>query len=346
MTQYNYGISVTGEVLATLERCTNVRAENSLRRFGYTTSIADIGYTVTFVVTHESYSHRHPVFGQGHCLWPPAFLRPNIPHLTVLLDANRRYILYSFAQDCAVMGINLHQLKKQKAAGRLLYVLSQARYTSLARALRTWVVWVVDGIHLKRVRYIRSHYLLSVRLCAFVGSNLSVTSKYFQMLIPEAVHNVPTSAAQTRNREQYAKILKHPCPSAPSTSAVQQTRLQKDHASDVLSLEKDLHGAEARCRDARQRNDALRDSRAAVAEAIAIAGRRRGGLAAAAGERGDPALQWCFWGWARLARGGFAARATRARRIEAEKELQGVREMRQALVERARGAETERDRYM
>lgn len=46
-----------------------------------------------------------------------------------------------------------------------------------------------------------------------------------------------------------------------------------------------------------------------------------------------------------MTQGGGAAVAKRARRADAEKELPGVREMLSAAVERARGAEAERDRH-
>lgn len=135
---------------------------------------------------------------------------------------------------------------------------------------------------------------------------------------------------------------------------VQLSRQQQEHASEVASLETDLHGAETRLRDSRRRVDLLRDSREAAVELAASAYRRRrqGTMIAAAasggeGERDGDALvqRWCFWGWARVARGGRAAVTKRARRAEAEKELPGVREMLSAAVERARGAEAERDRH-
>lgn len=103
--------------------------------------------------------------------------------------------------------------------------------------------------------------------------------------------------------------------------------------SEIKSLEADLLGAEMRCRDERRRNEALRNSREQVAESAMTATRRRGGVARAAQDRGAPALQWCFWGWARVARGGNVAMASRERRVELEKELTRVKE-------RVHGAET------
>lgn len=145
-------------------------------------------------------------------------------------------------------------------------------------------------------------------------------------------------------------------PSIPQSNPIQIAWQQEEHASEVASLETDLHGAETRCRDARHRIDLLRDSRAIVAElAVTAYRRRRRGITIAAGaareedETGDsaPALvqRWCFWGWARVTRCGSAAMARKERRAEAEKELPGVREMLSAAVERARGAEAERDRH-
>ena len=112
-----------------------------------------------------------------------------------------------------------------------------------------------------------------------------------------------------------------------------------------------MHGALARFSDARRRLDRLRDSRENVVELALSAYRRRGQatmIAAAAtdgGEKGGGVQGWCFWSWARVARDGSAAVARRARRAEAEKELPGVKEMLSAAVERARGAEAERDRH-
>lgn len=77
--------------------------------------------------------------------------------------------------------------------------------------------------------------------------------------------------------------------------------------------------------------------------------RRLGTMIAAAAAEGDVGgngvQRWCFWSWARVARDGSAAVARRARREQAEKELPGVKEMLSAAVERARGAEFERDRH-
>lgn len=141
---------------------------------------------------------------------------------------------------------------------------------------------------------------------------------------------------------------------------IQITRRQEEHASEVASLEADLHGAESRCRDARRRLDLLRQSRETVTELAVTAYRRRqrgitiiAALTAAeeeGGEQGDGASallvqRWCFWGWARVARCGSEAVARKERRAEAEKELPGVREMLSAAVERARRSEAERDRH-
>ncbi|CAM9600055.1 unnamed protein product [Laminaria digitata] len=169
----------------------------------------------------------------------------------------------SLAQDCAVMSIKLHQLKRKEAAGRILHVLSRAQHASLARALRAWVVGATNDIHSKK-----------------------------------------------------------------------RARRQEEHSSEIKSLETDLLGAEIRCRDERRRNEALRDSRERVAESAVMATRRRGGVATAAQDRGSPALQWCFWGWARVARGGNIAMASRARRVGIVKELAHAKE-------RAHVAETE-----
>ena len=129
------------------------------------------------------------------------------------------------------------------------------------------------------------------------------------------------------------------------------SRQQQEHASEVASLEEDVHGALARLSDARRRLDRLRDSRESVAELAISAYRRRreAPMIAAAAEEGDEkgggVQRWCFWSWARVVRDGSAAVERRARRAKAEKELPGVKEMLLAAVERARGAEAERDRH-
>lgn len=76
-------------------------------------------------------------------------------------------------------------------------------------------------------------------------------------------------------------------------------------------------------------------------------------MAGAAAEQekpgGDaPALvvRWCFWGWARVAQGGYAAVAKKARRVEAEKELTGARELLLAADENARRAEAEHKQHL
>lgn len=126
---------------------------------------------------------------------------------------------------------------------------------------------------------------------------------------------------------------------------------QQEHASEVASLEEDVHGALARLSEARRRLDRLRDSRETVAELAVSAYRRRlqatmiAAAAAEGGEEGGGVQGWCFWSWARVARDGSAALARRARGAEAEKELPSVKEMLSAAVERARDAETERDRH-
>ena len=63
-----------------------------------------------------------------------------------------------------------------------------------------------------------------------------------------------------------------------------------------------------------------------MVESAITAAKLRGGVARAAQDRGFPALQWCFWGWARVARGGVVSMASRERRVELEKELERVRE--------------------
>lgn len=127
--------------------------------------------------------------------------------------------------------------------------------------------------------------------------------------------------------------------------ATQLARRQNEHASEVQALEEDLLSAESRCRDTRRRCEAIRDSRETVAELVATASRRRRGMAAAAEERGAPALQWCLWGWARVTRGGDAAVATRTKRIEAEGELPGVRERLREASEKATSAENDLDQH-
>lgn len=126
---------------------------------------------------------------------------------------------------------------------------------------------------------------------------------------------------------------------------IQLARRQDEHVSEVQALEEDLRKAEGRCRDTRRRCEALRDSRETVAELVATACRRRWGMAAAAEERGAPALQWCFWGWARVTRGGDAAVMTRTKRVEAEVELPSVKERLREASERATGAENDRDQF-
>lgn len=59
---------------------------------------------------------------------------------------------YRLAQDSAILGVKLHQLKRKEVAGRVLRALSQARHRSLARALRAWVVGVTCDVHSIRVR--------------------------------------------------------------------------------------------------------------------------------------------------------------------------------------------------
>ncbi|CAM9617578.1 unnamed protein product, partial [Ectocarpus fasciculatus] len=135
-----------------------------------------------------------------------------------------------------------------------------------------------------------------------------------------------------------------------------QTRQKEEHASEVASLEADVQGAETRCRDARRRLDALRDSRETVSRlAVKACWRRHQGMviAGAAVEEekpgGDaPALvvRWCFWGWARVAQGGWAAVAKKARRAEAEKELTGAMELLSAAEENARRSEAERNQHL
>lgn len=150
--------------------------------------------------------------------------------------------------------------------------------------------------------------------------------------------------------------LRHPRPRLPVYTPLQPVRVQlsrqqQEHASEVESLEEDVHGALARFSDARRRLDRLRDSRESVAELAILAYRRRreatmvAAAAAEGDEKGGGVQRWCFWSWARVARDGSAAAERRARRVEAEKELPGVKEMLSAAVERARGAEAERDRH-
>ncbi|CAM9589536.1 unnamed protein product, partial [Ectocarpus sp. 4 AP-2014] len=189
------------------------------------------------------------------------------------------------AQDSAMLGIRLHQLRKKQAARRLLHALDLARHRSLATALRALVVRVTNDIHLKK-----------------------------------------------------------------------QTRQQEEHASEVASLEADVQWAETRCRDARRRLDALRDSRETVSRlAVKACWRRHQGMviAGAAVEEEKPGgdastlvVRWCFWGWARVAQGGCTAVAKKARRVEAEKELTGARELLLAAEENARRAEAEHNQHL
>lgn len=132
--------------------------------------------------------------------------------------------------------------------------------------------------------------------------------------------------------------------SPPLTPLTQQIRQQEKHNSELASLEAHLRNAETLCKIARREHEALRDSRERVAEAVATVGRRRGGMAAAAEERDGSALQLCFWGWARVAQRGEAAVVKKKERIDAQRALSGVRVMLAAAVDRAREAETERDR--
>ncbi|CBJ48389.1 hypothetical protein Esi_0002_0169 [Ectocarpus siliculosus] len=189
------------------------------------------------------------------------------------------------AQDSAILGIKLHQLRKKQAARRLLHALYLARHRSLATALRALVVRVTNDIHLKK-----------------------------------------------------------------------QTRQQEEHASEVASLEADVQGAETRCRNARRGLDALRDSRETVSRlTVKACWRRHQGMviAGAAAEEEKPGgdasalvVRWCFWGWARVAQGGCTAVAKKARRVEAEKELAGARELLLAADENARCAEAEHNQHL
>ncbi|CAN0294888.1 unnamed protein product [Ectocarpus sp. 12 AP-2014] len=135
-----------------------------------------------------------------------------------------------------------------------------------------------------------------------------------------------------------------------------QTRQQEEHASEVASLEVDVQGAETRCRDARRRLDALRDSRETVSRlTVKACWRRHQGMviAGAAAEEEKPGgdasalvVRWCFWGWARVAQGGCAVVAKKVRRVEAEKELAGARELLLAADENARRAEVEHNQHL
>ncbi|CAM9337046.1 unnamed protein product, partial [Hapterophycus canaliculatus] len=129
-------------------------------------------------------------------------------------------------------------------------------------------------------------------------------------------------------------------------------RQQEEHASEVASLETDLHRAETRNRDALRRVDRLLESRETVASFAVQAYRRRQQgtiFASAVAEKYRSRLaiaqRWCFWGWARVTHSGCAAVARRARRVEVEKEIIGVREMLSAAVEKIRGAEAERNQH-
>lgn len=59
---------------------------------------------------------------------------------------------HSLAQDYAVAGIKFRTLEKRKAARSILHILNRARYASLAKGLRGWLLCVADDAHLKKVR--------------------------------------------------------------------------------------------------------------------------------------------------------------------------------------------------
>lgn len=124
-------------------------------------------------------------------------------------------------------------------------------------------------------------------------------------------------------------------------------RKVQEHTAEISSLEIDILHAETRCRDALRLAESLRLSREGVAQAVGMAIRRRCGgmLAAATGRGGESALRWCFWGWARVARGGDAATTTRARRLAGEEELRRVTEQLRGTVEQSTNAESERDEH-
>ncbi|CAB1117240.1 unnamed protein product [Ectocarpus sp. CCAP 1310/34] len=127
----------------------------------------------------------------------------------------------------------------------------------------------------------------------------------------------------------------------------------------VVRVTNDIHlkkGAETRCRDARRRLDALRDTRETVSRlTVKACWRRHQGMviAGAAAEEEKPGgdasalvVRWCFWGWARVAQGGCTVVAKKARRVEAEKELTGARELLLAADENARRAEAEHNQHL
>lgn len=71
---------------------------------------------------------------------------------SILLAFAVMSLLHSLAQDCAVLNVKLHQLKRKEAAGRILHVLGRAQHASLARTLRTWVVGATNDAHSKKAR--------------------------------------------------------------------------------------------------------------------------------------------------------------------------------------------------
>lgn len=111
-----------------------------------------------------------------------------------------------------------------------------------------------------------------------------------------------------------------------------------------MAFEADLLSARRYLGDYRDQIDALRRSRDGVSEVVAKAV-HRSGVAAIVEKRGDSLLKWCFWEWARLARSGNAATATRARRKEQESLLQNVKDQLSTAVARAEEAEKERDTF-
>lgn len=72
-----------------------------------------------------------------------------------------------------MLGIKLHQLRKKKAAGRLLHALDLARHRSQATALRALVIGVTNDIHLKKVRLL---FLSASTSMLAIPFNVSISS--------------------------------------------------------------------------------------------------------------------------------------------------------------------------
>lgn len=121
----------------------------------------------------------------------------------------------------------------------------------------------------------------------------------------------------------------------------QLARCQSERAQRERTLGEGLSQTEESLRQSRDEATALRRSREAVSFAVARAFRHRGGVAAAAEDRGGSVVQWCFWGWARVTRAGDGATDTRARRRAQEEELSRSQGLVRIAQSRAEAAEAE-----